>query len=56
VHSWEGFSKAVSLGGENFKKGYIIRSLGALDGTKHLVEFGEGEKPWWKFKSKYAAN
>jgi hypothetical protein len=56
MHAWEGFSKAVSLGGKNFKKGYIIRSIGALNGTKHSAGIGEGETPWWEFKTNYSAN
>jgi hypothetical protein len=35
VHAWDGFSKAVSLGGKNFKKGFLIRSKSTTGKTNH---------------------
>jgi hypothetical protein len=60
LHVWNGFSKAMSLGGSNFKKGYLIRSIRPMrDGNipsragKHM---GEREIPWWEFHGIRAVN
>ena len=34
LHAWEGFSKAISLGGKNYKTGFLIRSITALGESK----------------------
>lgn len=55
VQAWDGFSKAISLGGKNYKRGFLIRSTSNSGGNKHFPNANnlagyEGEKvPWWEF-------
>ena len=47
LHAWDGFSKARSLGGKDYKIGFLIRSTTALGESKvpSIVE----KVPWWEF-------
>ncbi len=43
LHAWEGFSRARSVGGKNFKTGFLVQSLSN-------GKFPSREKvPWWEF-------
>jgi hypothetical protein len=55
VHAWEGFSKAVSLGGKNYKKGFLVRGIKTLEPDNRSSRVGkpmrqeEESMPWWEF-------
>jgi hypothetical protein len=62
VQAWDGFSKAISLGGKNYKTGFLIRSTNNLgrnklfSNTNNLAGY-EGEKvPWWEFHGRRPKN
>ena len=56
LHAWEGFSKAKSLGGKDFKTGFLIRSTTALGKSKsssatgNIMSSEEEKIPWWEFR------
>ena len=55
LHAWEGFSKAISLGGKNYKIGFLVRSITALgesklpSTTRKFIKSEEEKVPWWEF-------
>ena len=55
LDTWEGFSKARSLGGKNYKTGFLIRSTTASGENKFpsitgkFMESEEEKVPWWEF-------
>ena len=55
LHAWDGFSKARSLGGKDYKIGFLIRSTTALGESKvpsiteNFMESEVEKVPWWEF-------
>ncbi|MBT4046991.1 MAG: hypothetical protein HOJ79_10130 [Nitrospina sp.] len=60
LHAWDGFSKAISLGGKNYKKGYLIRSTKSMgkssSRTGKLIRQDEETVPWWEFRGVRSVN
>jgi hypothetical protein len=60
LHAWGGFSKAISLGGKNYKKGYLIRSTKSMgkssSRTGKPMRQDEETVPWWEFHGVRAVN
>ncbi len=53
LDTWEGFSKAQSLGGNNFKVGYLVQSAkNSVKGQRSSMSNHRTkaeERPWWDF-------
>ncbi len=50
LHTWAGFSKAGSLGGANYKTGFLVRSVTASgEGIFSESVTKKEEVPWWDF-------
>lgn len=62
LHAWDGFSKAVSLGGMNFKKGFLVRAVNSFrkennsSSTKKFIAHEEEKAPWWEFHGNRTVN
>jgi hypothetical protein len=62
LYAWEGFSKATSLGGMNFKKGFLVRLINSFgkdnnsSEAKNLIGKEEVKIPWWEFHGIRAVN
>jgi hypothetical protein len=60
LHAWDGFSKVISLGGKNYKKGYLIRSTKSMgqgsSRTGKLMRQDEESVPWWEFHGVRSVN
>ena len=62
LHAWDGFSKARSLGGKDYKIGFLIRSTTALGESKvpsiteNFMESEVEKVPWWEFHGTHAVD